>query len=78
MPYDLTKRLVVGISSSALFNLDESDQIFRTQGEEKYREYQRENQDITLGKGVAFPQISKMLCKLPWQAILQVRYYKVM
>lgn len=61
MPYDLTKRLVVGISSSALFNLDESDQIFRTQGEEKYREYQRENQEITLGKGVAFPFVRRLL-----------------
>ncbi|MDN7134550.1 5'-nucleotidase [Pseudidiomarina terrestris] len=61
MPYDLTKRLVVGISSSALFNLDESDHIFRTQGEDKYREHQRENQDKVLGKGVAFPFVRRLL-----------------
>ncbi|MFW1494587.1 5'-nucleotidase, partial [Vibrio parahaemolyticus] len=33
MPYDLTKRLVVGLSSSALFDLQDSDEIFRSQGE---------------------------------------------
>lgn len=61
MAYDLTKRLVVGISSSALFNLDESDQIFRTEGEDKYREHQRENQDVVLEKGVAFPFVRRLL-----------------
>ncbi len=30
MAYDLTKRLVIGLSSSALFDLEESDNIFRT------------------------------------------------
>ena len=44
MPYDLTKRLVVGLSSSALFDLTDSDNIFRTEGEEVYRQYQLENQ----------------------------------
>ncbi|WP_337917959.1 5'-nucleotidase, partial [Vibrio cholerae] len=37
MPYDLSKRLVVGLSSSALFDLQESDEIFRNEGEEAYR-----------------------------------------
>ncbi|GHW17282.1 5'-nucleotidase [Vibrio cholerae] len=36
MPYDLSKRLVVGLSSSALFDLQESDEIFRNEGEEAY------------------------------------------
>lgn len=61
MPYDLTRRLVVGLSSSALFDLAESDNIFRTQGEEVYRKYQREMQDNPLNKGVAFPFISRLL-----------------
>ncbi|OAT22627.1 5'-nucleotidase [Proteus myxofaciens] len=61
MAYDLTKRLVVGLSSSALFDLKESDKIFRTQGEEIYRQYQREKQDIPLDKGVAFPFIRRLL-----------------
>ncbi|MFQ1785842.1 5'-nucleotidase [Aeromonas veronii] len=61
MPYDLTKRLVVGLSSSALFDLEESDNIFRTEGEDSYREYQREMQDEPLGRGVAFPFIRRLL-----------------
>ena len=40
MAYELSTRLVIGLSSSALFDLEESDQIFRTDGEAKYREYQ--------------------------------------
>lgn len=61
MPYDLTKRLVVGLSSSALFNLQESDEVFRTKGEQEYRRYQREKQDEPLGKGVAFPFVRRLL-----------------
>ncbi len=61
MPYDLSKRLVIGLASSALFDLDEADEIFRTQGEEAYRQFQMKNQDNPLGKGVAFPFIRRLL-----------------
>ncbi|MCS6039573.1 5'-nucleotidase [Klebsiella pneumoniae subsp. pneumoniae] len=61
MPYDLSSRLVIGLASSALFDLDESDEIFRTKGEDEYRKFQRENQDVPLGKGVAFPFIRRLL-----------------
>lgn len=61
MPFDLTNRLVVGLASSALFDLSESDEVFRSKGEQVYREYQYENQDIPLKKGVAFPFIRRLL-----------------
>lgn len=61
MPYDLTKRLVVGLSSSALFDLTTSDEVFKTEGEEAYRKYQRENQDNPLITGVAYPFIRRLL-----------------
>lgn len=61
MPFDLTTRLVVGLASSALFDLDESDQVFRTEGELAYRKYQSVNQDKPLKKGVAFPFIRRLL-----------------
>lgn len=32
MPYDLSKPLVIGISSRALFNLEEENRIFEQQG----------------------------------------------
>jgi len=61
MPYDLTNRLVIGLASSALFNLEESDAVFRTQGEDAYRAYQRENQHIPLHRGVAFDFVRRLL-----------------
>ena len=36
MPYELDKRLVVGLASSALFDLTESDSVFRENGENAY------------------------------------------
>ncbi|WP_443045094.1 5'-nucleotidase [Streptomyces sp. Go40/10] len=59
--YDLADRLVVGVASSALFDLRESDAVFREQGEEAYRAYQEENRDNTLQPGVAFPFIRRLL-----------------
>ena len=61
MPYELEDKLVIGIASSALFDLSESDRIFREQGEEAYREYQQEHLDDTLEPGVAFPFIKRLL-----------------
>jgi 5'-nucleotidase len=60
-PYSLENRLVIGIASSALFDLAESDAVFRREGEESYRVYQREHLDETLGPGVAFPFIRRIL-----------------
>ncbi|MGQ4374787.1 5'-nucleotidase [Streptomyces sp. SAS_267] len=61
MAYELDKRLVVGIASSALFDLAEADAVFREQGEEAYRIYQEQHLDDTLDKGVAFPFIRRLL-----------------
>lgn len=61
MPYDLASRLVVGLASSALFDLGESDQVFRESGEEVYRQYQREHRGHLLPPGVAFPFIKRLL-----------------
>ncbi len=61
MGYPIEKKLVVGVASSALFDLTESDKVFQEQGENKYREYQRENRYEILNKGVAFPFIKRLL-----------------
>lgn len=61
MAYDLEKRLVVGLASSALFDLAEADKVFNNEGEDKYREYQRKHQSDVLGEGVAFPFIKRLL-----------------
>lgn len=59
--YNLDQKLVIGLASSALFNLEESDEVFRTHGELAYREYQRQNETMHLESGVAFPFIQRLL-----------------
>ena len=54
-------KLVIGISSSALFDLSESDRVFRESGLKAYSEYQRSNEDTFLSRGVAFPLVKKFL-----------------
>ncbi|MHA7650474.1 5'-nucleotidase [Mycobacterium sp. ML4] len=61
MAYELEDRLVVGVASSALFDLSESDAYFREHGESKYRDYQDERIEETLRPGVAFPFIQRLL-----------------
>lgn len=61
MAYELKDRLVIGLASSALFNLDESDKVFHKLGEDAYRKYQRKHQDDILDKGVAYPFIKRLL-----------------
>jgi 5'-nucleotidase len=61
MPYELKDRLVVGVASSAMFDLSESDKVFRTDGEEKYRKYQEDNKAVPLAPGIAFSFIKRLL-----------------
>lgn len=55
------KPLVVAISSRALFDLDESHQIYEQQGTQAYCEYQIENEDVPLAPGGAFTLVRKLL-----------------
>ncbi len=55
------KALVIGVASSALFDLGESDTIFREQGVEAFEKYQSEHINEPFEPGVAFPFISKLL-----------------
>jgi 5'-nucleotidase len=61
MPVSLNDRLVVAVASSALFDLAASDRVFREEGEEAYRRYQREHEDDVLAPGVAFPLVRRLL-----------------
>ena len=60
MPYPIDRKLVIGVASSALFDMSESNRIFIDEGIEKYREHQEANIDIPLAKGVAFPFIRRL------------------
>ena len=61
MPYQLKGKLVVGISSRALFDLDEADEVFRREGLAAYRAFQREHENEVLGPGTAMPLIRGLL-----------------
>ncbi|KGN71831.1 5'-nucleotidase [Porphyromonas sp. COT-108 OH1349] len=61
MPYPIEKKLVIAVSSSALFDMQASDAIFRQDGEKAYREYQQKNLDVPLETGVAYPFIKRLL-----------------
>ncbi len=55
------KKIVIAIASSALFDLSQSDKIYREQGIEKYKEFQEKNAKKKLNKGVAFPFVRRLL-----------------
>lgn len=55
------KRLVVAISSRALFDLDESHRIYEEEGTQAYCEYQIANEDVPLEPGGAFTLVRKLL-----------------
>ncbi|MBV6323449.1 5'-nucleotidase [Duganella violaceipulchra] len=61
MAYPIEHKLVIGIASSALFDLTESHKIYLEGGAEEYRKYQEQHIDVILGKGVAFPFIRRFL-----------------
>ncbi len=61
MTHHPAHRLVVAISSTALFDLQESHQVYLEQGLEAYRQYQIEHEDDVLQPGDAFPLVKKLL-----------------
>lgn len=61
MAYQLDGRLVIGVASSALFDLTDSDAYFHATNEEDYRRYQDERIEDPLPPGAAFPFIKGLL-----------------
>ncbi|MBV1758707.1 MAG: 5'-nucleotidase [Dethiosulfatibacter sp.] len=61
MAYDLSNKLVVAISSRALFDLEEENNIFNDQGVEEYAKHQLEHENEQLSRGTAFPLVKALL-----------------
>lgn len=61
MPINFGDKLVIAISSRALFNLDESHNIYEEKGLESYSQYQVDHEDEVLLPGEAFPLVKKLL-----------------
>ncbi len=54
-------KLVVAISSRALFDLEESHALFEREGLQVYQQFQRDREDEPLEPGIAFPLVKKLL-----------------
>ena len=61
MAVNLAGKLVVGISSRALFELGESHALFESQGVEEYSRYQISHENDPLQEGVAYGLVRKLL-----------------
>jgi 5'-nucleotidase len=61
MAFQIEHKLVIGVASSALFDLTESHKIYLDSGPDEYRKYQEQHIDTVLAKGVAFPFIRRFL-----------------
>lgn len=61
MQMNFDGKLVIAISSRALFDLDESHRVFEEAGVEAYCAYQIEHEEDVLTPGAAFPLVKKLL-----------------
>jgi 5'-nucleotidase len=57
--------LVVGVSTRALFSLEEEHEVFVREGEDAYCALQRDREAIPLGQGCAFEPIKRLLALNP-------------
>ena len=61
MPYTVEGKLVVAISSRALFDFEEENRVFEAEGEPAYVALQFGRLDVPAREGVAFPLVQKLL-----------------
>ena len=61
MPVSFDGKLVVAISSRALFDFEEENQVFEKSGDQAYMELQLERLEEAAKHGVAFPLVRKLL-----------------
>ena len=61
MPYSVAGKLVVAISSRALFDFEDENQVFERDGEDAYIALQFARLDVPARHGVAFPLVQKLL-----------------
>lgn len=72
VPASFEDKLVVAISSRALFDLEESHRVFVEQGVEAYSRYQIEREGEPLAPGVAYSLVRKLLALNRGQSRVEV------
>ena len=61
MPYSVEGKLVVAISSRALFDFEDENRVFEAEGERAYIDLQHARLDVPAEPGVAFSLVKKLL-----------------
>lgn len=61
MALDLSEVLVVGVSTRALFDLEQENEVFDQQGIEAFRAYQQQHENEPLQPGTAFHLVRNLL-----------------
>jgi len=61
MPYSLNGKLVVALSSRALFNFEEENEVFEQHDDRRYMDLQLDRLEVPAGPGVAYPLVKKLL-----------------
>lgn len=61
MGYNLHDKLVIAVSSRALFDLEEENKIFEEKGLDEYYKYQLENETKPLERGTAYRLVENLL-----------------
>ena len=73
MPYSVEGKLVVAISSRALFDFEDENRVFEKDGEDAYIALQYARLDVPAREGVAFPLVKKLLAfNTPGQSRVEV------
>lgn len=72
MATNFNGKLIVAISSRALFNLDESHHVFENQGVDAYQRYQIQHENELLEPGVAFNLVKKLLALNTNESLVEV------
>ena len=69
---NITDKLIIAISSRALFNLDESNAVFEQQGVDAYAAYQIKHENEILEPGTAFSLVKKLLKLNQYGSLVEV------
>jgi 5'-nucleotidase len=73
LPYSVEGKLVVAISSRALFDFEDENRVFEKDGEGAYIALQYARLDVPAREGVAFPLVKKLLAfNTPGQSRVEV------
>jgi 5'-nucleotidase len=73
LPYSVDGKLVVAISSRALFDFEDENRVFERDGEPAYIALQYARLDVPAREGVAFPLVKKLLAfNTPGQSRVEV------